>query len=175
MIGCGAHFQVPGLSHQEPGTGAQVRVRVQVIGPLSSIQPSTHSRWQVAAPGDRWRAFPFSPPCSAQRSPQRSPPFCHPFCHPFCPRFIHPSFRVPGDSPRWRVAGLIHSALHAVLNAALNSVLRGLICPPSSVIDSAIDSFQVAGGGPRGISLSGVGNQPSAVGFRLQRPPSEIS
>jgi hypothetical protein len=140
MIGCGAHFQVPGLSHQEPGTGAQVRVRVQVIGPLSSIQPSTHSRWQVAAPGGRWRAFPFSPPCSAQRSPQRSPPFCH----PFCPRFIHPSFRVPGDSPRWRVAGLIHSALHAVLNAALNSVLPFHPCHPSSVIDSAIHAAPVS-------------------------------
>ena len=41
MIGWGAHFQVSGLSHQEPGTGDQVQVRVQEICPLSSIQPST--------------------------------------------------------------------------------------------------------------------------------------
>ena len=32
----------------------------------------------------------------------------------------------------------IYSALNSVLNAALHSALRGLICPPSSVIDSAI-------------------------------------
>ena len=30
MIGWGAHFQVSGLSHQEPGTGAQVQVQVRV-------------------------------------------------------------------------------------------------------------------------------------------------
>jgi hypothetical protein len=29
MIGWGTHFQVSGLSHQEPGTGAQVQVRVR--------------------------------------------------------------------------------------------------------------------------------------------------
>ena len=37
MIGWGTHFQVSGLSHQEPGTGAQVQVRVQEICPLSSV------------------------------------------------------------------------------------------------------------------------------------------
>ena len=35
MIGWGAHFQVSGLSHQEPGTGDQVRV--QEVCPLSSV------------------------------------------------------------------------------------------------------------------------------------------
>ena len=35
MIGWGAHFQVSGLSHQEPGTGDQVRV--QELCPLSSV------------------------------------------------------------------------------------------------------------------------------------------
>ena len=51
MIGWGTHFQVSGLSHQEPGSGDQV----QEIRPLSSIQPSFSFRvaggslgWQVA-------------------------------------------------------------------------------------------------------------------------------
>ena len=33
----GTHFQVSGLSHQEPGSGDQVQVQVQEIRPLSSI------------------------------------------------------------------------------------------------------------------------------------------
>ena len=48
MIGWGARFRVSGLSHQEPGSGGQVQVRVQEIRPLSSIQPSFHFRWRVA-------------------------------------------------------------------------------------------------------------------------------
>ena len=51
MIGWGAHFQVSGLSHQEPGSVDQV----QESRPLSSIQPSFHFGWQVAASGGRWR------------------------------------------------------------------------------------------------------------------------
>ena len=57
MIGWGGRFQVSGLSHQEAGTGDQVQVRVQEICPLSSIQSSFHSGWQVAAPGGRCRGF----------------------------------------------------------------------------------------------------------------------
>ena len=74
-IGCwGDHFQVSGLSHQEPGAGNQVQVRVQEIcHPSSVIDPVIHFGWQVAAPGGRWRAFPFSPPFSPQRSPPSSP------------------------------------------------------------------------------------------------------
>ena len=33
------------------------------------------------------------------------------------------SFQVAGGGPRWRVAGIIHSAFHSVLHAVLNSVL----------------------------------------------------
>ena len=40
MIGGGAHIQVSGLGHQEPGSGVQVRAQVQEICHLSSIQPS---------------------------------------------------------------------------------------------------------------------------------------
>jgi hypothetical protein len=65
---------------------------------------------------------------------------------------IH-SFRVAGGNPRWRVAGLFHSALHSVLNAALHSVLRDRFSHLSSVIDSVIHSvihsFRVAGGRSR--------------------------
>jgi hypothetical protein len=54
--------------------------------------------------------------------------------------------------------------------------VRVAVNPPSVICHRfSHPSFQVPGDSPRGISLSGVGNQPSAVGFRLQRPPSEIS
>lgn len=37
MIGLGAHFQVSGLSKQEPGSGDQVQVLVQEIWPLTTV------------------------------------------------------------------------------------------------------------------------------------------
>jgi hypothetical protein len=62
---------------------------------------------------------------------------------------IH-SFRVAGGNPRWRVAGLFHSALHSVLNAALHSVLRDRFSHLSSTQSSISGGRwqpQVAGGG----------------------------
>ena len=70
MIGWGAHFQVSGLSDQEPGSGDQVQVRVQEIRPLSSIQPCFHFGWRVTASGGRWRDFSIQP--STQSSTQPS-------------------------------------------------------------------------------------------------------
>ena len=70
MIGWGLHFSVSGLSHQVPGTGAQVQIRVQEIRPLSSIQPSPRFGWQVAAPGGRRQDFSIQP--STQSSIQSS-------------------------------------------------------------------------------------------------------
>jgi hypothetical protein len=72
MIGCGAHFQVPGLSHQEPGTGAQVQVRVQEICPLSSGIDSVIDSFQVAGGGPRWQVAGFSIQPSMQCSTQPS-------------------------------------------------------------------------------------------------------
>jgi hypothetical protein len=94
---------------------------VPVIRHLPSIPSSFISgpRWQPQVAG--CGIDPFGPP----RSPQFSPPWSY-LSSVICPRFRHPSFQVPGDSPR-------------------------------------------------GISLSGVGNQPSAAGPRLLRPPAEIS
>jgi|688.fasta_scaffold1731453_1 hypothetical protein len=58
MIGWGAHFQVSGLSKQEPGSGDQVQVRVQEIWPLTTVIDSAllfiSGGW-VAAPGGRWQ------------------------------------------------------------------------------------------------------------------------
>ena len=54
MIGGGAQFQVSGLGHQVPDSGAQVRVQVQEIGHLSSaIDPVIFpgGRWQLQVPG----------------------------------------------------------------------------------------------------------------------------
>ena len=70
MIGWGAHFQVTGLSRQVPGSDIQVRVLVQEIRPLSSIQPCFHFRWRVAASGGRWRDLSIQP--STQSSTQSS-------------------------------------------------------------------------------------------------------
>ena len=112
MIGWGVHFQVSGLGRQVPGSGVQVRVKVQEICPLSSIQSSS------------------------------------------------------------RVAGIIHSALHSVLNAVLHSALHP--STQSSVIDSAIVAFRVAGGSPGCLAA---GHIHSALPFcpchRLS-PPSSI-
>ena len=88
MIGWGAHFQVSGLSKQEPGSGDQVQVRVQEIWPLTTVIDSAFLSFRVAGGG----TYPFSPPRSPQRSPQFSPPIsplpsviCHRFSHPRCP------------------------------------------------------------------------------------------
>jgi len=47
------------------------------------------------------------------------------------------SLRVAGGSPRWRVAGV----------SIQSSMIGSALCPPSSVIDAAICSLKVAGGG----------------------------
>ena len=90
----------------------------------SVIDAVIHFRWQVAAPGGRWRVF--RPLSSIQPSV-----ICHRCSHPF---------RVAGGSPGWQVAALFHSALHSVLNAALHSALRDRFSHLSSVIDSVIHS-----------------------------------
>jgi hypothetical protein len=110
MIGWSAHFQVSGLSDQEPGTGAQVQVRVQEICPLSSIQSSTHSGWQVAAPGGRWRVF-HSVLHSALNAVLRDLSSIQ--------SSTHSRWQVAAPGGRWRV---FHSVLHSVLNAVLRDL-----------------------------------------------------
>ena len=115
-------FQVSGLGHQEPGTGGQVRVRVQEICPLSSVIDSVIHSFRVAGGSSGWPVaglLQFSPLLSPQRSPLFSPPF-------------------------FQVSGLGHQdpgTGHQV------QVLVQEICPLSSVIDSVIHSFRVAGSG----------------------------
>ena len=55
MIGGGAQFQVSGLGHQVPDSGAQVRVQVQEIGHLSSAIDSVIFQFQVAGGSSRCR------------------------------------------------------------------------------------------------------------------------
>ena len=74
MIGLGAHFQVSGLSKQEPGSGDKVQVRVQEIWPLTTIIDSallfiSGGGWQLRVAGGG--NYPLSP----QRCPQFCPPF----------------------------------------------------------------------------------------------------
>ena len=78
MIGWGAHFQVSGLSKQEPGSGDQVQVRVQEIWPLTTVIDSallfiSGGGWKLRVAGGG--TFPLS----FQFSPPRSPPFSPPW------------------------------------------------------------------------------------------------
>jgi hypothetical protein len=78
MIGWGSHFQVSGLSHQEPGTVAQVQVRVQEICPLSSVIDAVIDSFQVAGGGPRWQVAE-NPPSVIDSV------ICHLFSTPFSP------------------------------------------------------------------------------------------
>ena len=55
MIGWGAHFQVSGLSKQEPGSGDQVQVRVQEIWPLTTVIDSAFLSFRVAGGSLGWQ------------------------------------------------------------------------------------------------------------------------
>ena len=55
MIGWGAHFQVSGLSKQEPGSGDQVQVRVQEIWPLTTVIDSALLSFRVAGGSSGWQ------------------------------------------------------------------------------------------------------------------------
>ena len=65
LDGAGTHFQVSGLSHQAPGTGAQVQVRVREIYPppalsdrlshLSSVIDLAIHSFRVAGGSPGWQ------------------------------------------------------------------------------------------------------------------------
>ena len=122
MIGWGAHFQVSGLSHQAPGTGAQVQVRVQEIRLLSSVIDSAISRFRVAGGSPGWPVAGlfhsvlhsvlnaalhsdlrdrFRPPSSVIDSV-----ICHRFRDRFSPPFVlcrqinHPPYRMAFLTPK---------------------------------------------------------------------------
>ena len=107
MIGWGAHLQVSGLSHQEPGSGDQV----QEIRPLSSIQPSFHFGCQVAAPGGRWRDL--SIQSSTQSSTQPSIQSSH-----FTPAIRHLSSIQPSTLPLYQCMHPHYSILSAFFPTA---------------------------------------------------------
>ena len=114
LDGAGTHFQVSGLSHQVPGTGAQVQVREICPLPALSDRPShlssvidlaIHS-FRVAGGSPGWQASGLFH--SALHSVLNAV-LCPSLPGKICPLSsaidsVIRSFRVAGGSPGWQVA-----------------------------------------------------------------------